>query len=134
MAGSTLTTSAPVQDLVPVAHATPLQHPTHGSDVQNGTNSIPAHNSQDLDSYSRSTEDIMYDYIEVDRVVQGGMGSSLSQSIGWPALSEATTQMEDTSLPQQDPLPFSSTDIPSSFLVPAKPVARTNNLKEVKIR
>ena len=123
--------SSPVQDASLIsANNHPQQSPSRKA-VQCEPQVIPACTSQELDICGRSSGDIMRDYLEVNRVVHGGKGSSDTEPLSWPTQSEPTTLGEDTS--SQAQLPFSHTEIPCSFLVPAKPVVKTNSLKEIRI-
>ena len=86
-------------------------------------------------SSSRDNSDVLKDHAEVEKVFLGGLGTATSSSELW----KSTLQpLEDSgNVPEAQhvcvALPFSGVDIPSNFTVPAKPVAKTSSLKEVKI-
>lgn len=85
----------------------------------------------------RGVSDVLKDHSEVEKVVLGGAGTLSagegvwsSKEVGMPP-SSSSLSGDQTALSN---LPFAQADeVPPSFLVPAKPVARTNHLKEIKI-
>ena len=85
----------------------------------------------------RGVVDILRDHSEVANVLRGGLGTAALTDTTWdygkPHQSPTvgtTSQTVDTSHP---PLPFANCEVPSLFAAAAKPVVKTNNLKEYKI-
>ena len=85
-----------------------------------------------------SAMDVFSDYSEVERVVLGGLGTACQASDAWNISSQRTTdslsEQSGDLISEQSPLPFSSGEIPASFRAPAKPILKTTNLKEFKIK
>jgi hypothetical protein len=78
----------------------------------------------------RSTEAIMRDYTEVERVVQGGMGTTSAHTDAWSTQQFSSSPVHVSS----GVLPFSNADIPPGFVTPARPVLKTNSLEEFALR
>ena len=72
----------------------------------------------------------MSDHREVDNVIQGGMGTVSVTPNTW----QQGEPQPSTLIPQPlDQLPFASCKVPSAYNIPAKPVAKTSNLRELRI-
>ena len=79
-------------------------------------------------SHHRPIEDILRDHSEVEKVLQGGEGTPSTVTGAWRYVGpQSPLSSESLSLP------FTGSDIPSVFITPAKPVAKTNSLKEIKL-
>ena len=84
--------------------------------------------------FSRDMDQVLKDHSEVERVLLGGVGTTPTSTITWQSAgfhsSSLNTQLSAVELH----LPFAGSEIPSGFVIPAKPVVRTGTLKEFGIK
>ena len=79
----------------------------------------------------RSVEDVLRDHSEVERVLQGGMGSSTTDQGIWQRGQTVQVATQTQYLSSQ--LPFNSCEVPPVLAKQARPTVRTNTLKELHI-
>ena len=77
----------------------------------------------------RPIEDVLRDHSEVEKVLNGGKGTPVSDTGAWHSGADVSADSSQVSQ-----LPFSAGDIPVGFVIPAKPVAKTNSLKEIRVK
>ena len=77
----------------------------------------------------RPIKEVLQDHAEVENVLNGGKGTPASGIEAWHNGADIPLQSSPASQ-----LPFSEGDIPDCFYIPAKPVARTSSLKEMRVR
>ena len=100
------------------------------------TNAIPfvpcglaSSTAGDTLGHERPIDDVLKDHAEVEKVLNGGKGTPATDIGAWHIGADVPTQSSPVSQ-----LPFSAGDIPDCFVIPAKPVARTSSLKEVRVK
>ena len=87
-------------------------------------------------SHGRGIDDVLRDHSEVEKVLQGGVGTATTDTAAWHNSSQSgsplpTITVRSNSSEQLLSLPFANGEIQTSFLTPAKPVIKTSSLKEV---
>ena len=89
---------------------------------------VPNCPNVDTVGHHRPIEDILKDHSEVEKVLQGGEGTPSSFTGAWQYVEPSSPISSESSS-----LPFAGSDIPVDFITPAKPVAKTSSLKEVRL-
>ena len=93
----------------------------------------------DSTDHGRSIDDVLKDHHEVEKVLQGGVGTATTGTAAWHNSSQSCSPLPtiaagSNSSVQLLSLPFANGEIPTCFLTPAKPVIKTSSLKEVTVK